>query len=100
MIGVVWRYVLASALAAGASTVVVGRALVPVLAASGVAGALARIAVNASLFAVFYLAAVILLHMSCEPLRRIAELLGDMVPPRRVHQAPAVIVGATAADGV
>jgi len=99
MVGVVWRYVLASALAAIASTVVV-RELPSVLAASGVSGALARIAVNASLFGGFYLAAVILLHMGCEPLWRIAELLGEMVPSRRVHQSRAVVVSPAAADGV
>jgi PST family polysaccharide transporter len=99
MIAVVWRYVLASALAAIASDVVV-RELPSVLAAPGVTGALARIAVKASLFGVFYLAGVILLHMGCEPLRRIAELLEDMIPSRRVHQGPAVIVGPASADGV
>jgi PST family polysaccharide transporter len=108
MIGVVWRYVLASALGAIASTLVV-REFPSVLAASGVTGALARIAVNTSLFGVFYLAAVILLHKGCEPLWRIAELLREMVPSSRVHQGRAVVVAASrgerlatpaAADGV
>jgi peptidoglycan biosynthesis protein MviN/MurJ (putative lipid II flippase) len=108
MIGVVWRYVLASALAAIASTVVI-REFPSVVAASGVTGAMARMTVNASLFGVFYVAAVILLHKGCEPLWRVAELLGEMVPSRRVHQGRAVVVVAshgerlatpTAADGV
>jgi hypothetical protein len=57
-------------------------------------------AINLSLFGVFYLAAVILLHMGCEPLWRIAELLGDMVPSRRVHQGRTVVVGPASANGV
>lgn len=99
MIAVVWRYVLASALAAGAVVAVV-RALPAVVAAPGIAGALARMAVNASLLGLFYLAAVVLLHMGCEPLWQIAELLGDLVPFRRVQQGRGVVVSPATADGV
>jgi O-antigen/teichoic acid export membrane protein len=91
MIGVVWRYLLASVLAAGASIAIV-QALPVVQAASGMAGALTRMAVNASLFGMFYLTAVILLHRGCEPLWRFAELLRDMAPSTRVHpDRPAVL---------
>jgi O-antigen/teichoic acid export membrane protein len=98
MIGVVWRYVLASALAAGACGAAV-RGFASALPASGVAGVMARMAVNASLFGLFYLAAVILLHRGCEPLRRITELLRDIVPSRRYPSADP-LAGVASAEGM
>ena len=62
--------------------------------AIGLIGTATRLSLNLtiSLFGMFYLTAVILLHRGCEPLWRFAELLRDMVPSTRVHpEQPAVL---------
>ncbi len=98
MVGVVWRYVLASAVA-GVACAFVLAGVPPLVHGAGVAGALVRIAVNTTVFTVFYVGTVIVLHSGLDPLQRIAQLLADMVPSltlsRRTLAAPA-----PSADGV
>jgi len=79
VLSAVWRYLVASVLAACASAGVIGQ--VPsLIAASGSVGAAARIATVSVLFGVFYISAVILLHGGCEPLYQVTRLLPDLIP--------------------
>ena len=80
IVGAVWKYLVASALGAGVSVLMLHE-MPAVVAATGVVGAIVRIAVVSTLFAVSYLCAVILLHRGCDPLRHIAGLLRDMLVP-------------------
>ena len=90
VIGAVWKYVLASALAGCASAVII-RGIPSLAAASGSMGAIGRIVVISVLFGALYLCAVILLHRGCAPLSQVAELLRDMVPWGRFSRSsPAV----------
>jgi PST family polysaccharide transporter len=90
VIGAVWKYVLASALAGCASAVII-RGIPSLAAASGAMGAIGRIVVISVLFGALYLCAVILLHRGCAPLSQVAELLRDMVPWGRFSRSsPAV----------
>jgi len=79
MIGAVWKYVLASALA-GCTSAMIIQGIPLLVAASGSLGAIARIVVISLLFGALYLGAVILLHGGCDPIRHVAALLHDMVP--------------------
>lgn len=82
VIGAVWRYVLASALA-GAFSAVIIHDLSPFAAAPGPLGAVGRIVVVTLLFSALYLGAVILLHRGFGPLAQVAGLLREMGPPTR-----------------
>jgi PST family polysaccharide transporter len=78
VVGAVWKYVLASALAGCASALIIHG--IPSLAmASGSMGAIGRIVVISVLFGVLYLCAVILFHRGCDPIRQVVALLHDMV---------------------
>jgi len=78
VIGAVWKYVLASALAGCASAVII-RGIPSLAVASGSMGAIGRIVVISVLFGALYLCAVILFHRGCDPIRHVAALLHDMV---------------------
>jgi O-antigen/teichoic acid export membrane protein len=80
VIAAVWKYVVGSVLAGGATAVIV-RALPWVTAAPGPMAALARVAGVSLVFAALYVAAVILLHRGCDPVRHVARLLRDMGAP-------------------
>ena len=79
LIASVWKYLLAAVLAGGASAWVI-REIPSLVTAPGSAGAAARIATISLLSGILYLAAVILLHGGCAPIRQITRLLPDMVP--------------------
>jgi PST family polysaccharide transporter len=84
VVGIVWRYVVASAAAAAGAAVIVRN--VPSLAeATGVDGSLARMAATCGVFGALYLASVIVLHRGYAPLARVAWLLRVMLvaPPAR-----------------
>jgi O-antigen/teichoic acid export membrane protein len=85
IIGAIWKYILAS-LFAGCASAVIMRQMTSVLAAESTFGAAVRLASTSFLFAVMYLAAVILLHGGVAPLYRFARLLPDMVPWARVSK--------------
>ena len=87
MIGAVWKYVLASAVAACACAAII-RAIPSLATASGTLGAIARIVMVFVLFGPLYLCAVILFHRGCDPLRRVARLLQELGLPTRDRRAP------------
>jgi O-antigen/teichoic acid export membrane protein len=82
ILATVWRYILASLVAGGASAVIIHE-IASLAVAPGVSGAFGRIVATSSVFAVLYLGAVILLHGGPEPLYRFARLLPDMLPGAR-----------------
>src|SRR5206468_3529208 len=71
VVGVIWRFVLASALAGGGAAVII-RGLPSFAANPGPVEAVARIVVVSSLFGALYLGAVILLHRGYAPLSQVA----------------------------
>ena len=86
MIGAVWKYLLASALA-GFATVVIIREIPSLVAALGPAGAVARIVITSLLFGALYLGAVVLLNRGCGPLHEVAGLLQDRRPLLRFSRS-------------
>jgi hypothetical protein len=81
IVSTIWRYVVASLIAGGASALVIRE--VPWLFSSPSAlFALVRILIISVLFSALYVVAVILLHGGPEPLYRFARLLPDLVPSR------------------
>ena len=94
LLGVVWQYVLASALAGGACLAVLH--FIPWYpTAAGASGALTRILTTSSLFCLLYLGAIALLHGAWTPLVEIAALLRD-VWPRRTLSVPSPVVATSA----
>jgi PST family polysaccharide transporter len=84
VVGVVWRYVVASAVAGAAAAAIVPG--IPSIAeATGIVGSLVRMAATGVVFGALYLGAVIVLHRGYAPLARIAWLLRVMLvaPPAR-----------------
>ena len=79
ILAVVWRYVLASLLAGGASAAIIHE-ISSLASAPGILGALARIVATSLVFVVLYIGAVIFFHGGPDPLYRIARLLPDMLP--------------------
>jgi O-antigen/teichoic acid export membrane protein len=79
VLAVIWRYVLASLLAAGASAAII-REMPSLVLVPGIPGALARIVIISSLLSVLYIGAVIILNGGPEPLYRFARLLPEMLP--------------------
>jgi O-antigen/teichoic acid export membrane protein len=86
VVAVVWKYVLASALAGCASAAII-REISPLVVAPGLLGALARIVTTSLLFSVLYIAAVIFLHGGPDPLYRFARLLPEMLPWARSRRS-------------
>ena len=79
IIAAVWKYVLASALAGGASALIIWE--IPSFAvASGPVGTIGQIVAALGLFGALYLCAVTLFHRGYEPIRRVARLVRDMGP--------------------
>ena len=81
IVGAVWKYVAASALAGVASAIIL-RQMPSLRSAPGWLGAVDRSVTASVLFAALYLGAVVLLHGSCDPLRQIVALVRDMLPSR------------------
>ena len=79
IIAAVWKYVLASALAGGASALIIWE--IPSFAvASGPVGTIGQIVAALGLFGALYLCAVTLFHRGYEPIRRVVRLVRDMGP--------------------
>ncbi len=93
VIAAVWKYLLASLLAGGASIGIVRR-LSYFVAASDSVGAVSHILMISLVFWTFYVIAVILLHRGLQPFYQVADVLRDMVPSGRLP-APAAAVPAT-----
>jgi PST family polysaccharide transporter len=77
VIGVVWRYVFASAVA-GAVTFLARRSFTALAGEPGWFGAALRIVCATVVFGALYLGAVVVLHGGTEPLRRILRLVGEL----------------------
>jgi polysaccharide transporter, PST family len=82
MLAVIWRYVLASLVAAIASYAVV-RAVPSLYGMVGAEGAICRILLSSSSFGILYLGAVAGLHGSFQPLINIARLFRDALPAKQ-----------------
>jgi O-antigen/teichoic acid export membrane protein len=81
IISTVWRYVVASMMAGGASALII-REVSWLLSSPSALFALARIVIISVLFSTLYVGAVILLHGGPEPLYRFGKLLPDLIPGR------------------
>ena len=79
VIAVVWKYILASALA-GVACALITRSLLSISAASSPVAAAARILIISLCFGGLYVGGVISLHRGCAPLYRVASVLRDVVP--------------------
>jgi O-antigen/teichoic acid export membrane protein len=77
VVGVVWRYVFASA-GAGAVTFFASRSFTALAKVPGGGGAALRIVCVTAVFGALYLCAVVILHGGTEPLRRILRLVGEL----------------------
>lgn len=75
--GAIWRYVIA-ALAAGFAVFFALQRVSWLHGASGISGAFSRIMLDTALFTVLYLGAVVLLHGSTAPIRRVGKLLREL----------------------
>jgi O-antigen/teichoic acid export membrane protein len=93
LIAAVWKYILASLLAGGASAAIIPR--LPSFAdASGSVLALVHLVTISILFVTLYLGAVILLHRGCAPLYQVARLLQEMMTRRRFSRLSPTLVTA------
>lgn len=77
VLATVWKYVVASALAASACTLII-RQFPSLLAISGALGGVMRMAVTTLVFGTLYLVVTIILHRGWEPLHQITRLLPDL----------------------
>jgi len=79
ILGAIWKYALASALA-GAASVWLVSLIHPFAAVPGVVGAMSRIVADSLVFLSLYIGAVFLLHGSWEPLGQVSRVLTEMIP--------------------
>ena len=77
IVSVVWRYILAS-LIAGLTTELILYKVVALSQAQGTRGAALRLGLVTAMFAFFYLAAIVVLHRSTEPLRILVKLFREV----------------------
>jgi O-antigen/teichoic acid export membrane protein/glycosyltransferase involved in cell wall biosynthesis len=77
VLSVIWRYVVASLVAASVTGIAMSQIL-SLARMPGVVGALSRIAVASTVVTLMYLGAVVLLHGGFEPLYQITRLLREM----------------------
>jgi len=78
MLKVIWRYILAS-LIAGLTVELILYKLVALSQIPGTRGAALRLVLVTAMFTCIYLAAIVVLHRSTAPLRRVARLFREMV---------------------
>jgi polysaccharide transporter, PST family len=88
VIQAVWRFVVASALAGGATAALLG-GTPAFLVEPGAVAALMRIAIVSSVFGALYLGAVILLHRGYAPLSQLSALIREMVPRTALSKSSA-----------
>ncbi len=86
VIGAVWKYALASALA-GYTAALVVHGSTSLATASGPMGAISRIVTTSALFGALYLCAVTFVHRGRAPFSQIAGLLRDMTPGGRFSRS-------------
>jgi O-antigen/teichoic acid export membrane protein len=97
ILATVWKYVVASLLAGGATAAIV-RMIPRLLAIPGGVGALARIATMGPLFLILYLGAVLLLHGGTQPIDTLLRLLPDMIPGKRWQASRPAEIAAVASQ--
>lgn len=92
----VWKYILASALAACACTLIV-RAIAPLAPASNAISTMIRILITSLVFGSLYVGAVICLHRGCTPLHQVAGLFRDLLPLTNLSRSsPSLVTGTVA----
>lgn len=94
MLAVVWKFVVASALAGCATALILGK-IPDVLAGPGRIDTIARIAMISVIFMILYVGTVIVLHRGCGPIYQIGRLVREMSPPGRFTKTSPVIVTAS-----
>ena len=85
VISVVWRYVVAAALALCLCALTI-RSLPSLGHTDGLIGGVIRIAALLLIFVIQYVGVAVLLHGGWEPLRQFARLLGDLAPRHKMRQ--------------
>jgi glycosyltransferase involved in cell wall biosynthesis/O-antigen/teichoic acid export membrane protein len=91
LLAAIWRYILASLLAGFVTSLMIRR-MPSVIGAVGAKGAAVRIVMGSLLLGLVYLTAVVILHLSLEPIYQMVGLLRDMAPWRKLPGSdPAVI---------
>ena len=86
MLAATWKFVLASALAACASALIMQR-VGAVFLGNGLAPTAARIAITSAGFSILYLGLVIVLHRGCAPLYQLARLVRGMAPAGKLQKS-------------
>jgi PST family polysaccharide transporter len=84
LLAAVWKYAMASLMAGWVTGITLRRLAFPEMPA-GAGAALEEIIVISIVFLILYLAAVIILHRGCAPLRQLGSLLLELAP---VSQTP------------
>jgi O-antigen/teichoic acid export membrane protein len=97
VLGVIWKYVLASILAGWGCAVIV-RGIPSLVTASGAIGSASRIATNSFLFGALYMVAVILLHRGCAPFYQLVGLLREMAPRGRLSKLSPAVAATSASN--
>jgi PST family polysaccharide transporter len=97
LIGAVWKFVVASALAGFATAVIIGE--IPLATQPDPLAALTRLLTGAAVFGALYLGAVILLHQGLAPLVQVGSLLRHMLPPGGFSKSPATAAPVPATVG-
>jgi PST family polysaccharide transporter len=95
VIGAVWKYVVACLLAGG-MVLWTSRAL----PSSWMQHVMERIGIISSMFAVLYIAAVVLLHRGWAPVKQVVALLQEFKPSRRIERRMASLATDAATDNV
>jgi PST family polysaccharide transporter len=92
LLGAVWRYLAASVIAGGACALTARQS--PLLGAPASAtAALAALVLVSVVFVSLYLAAVIVLHGGCAPLRQFQRLMGQLAPQRFRRRTAEAVAG-------
>jgi PST family polysaccharide transporter len=89
MLAVVWKFVVASALA-GCATALILRKIPDVLAGPGRIETIARIGMISVILLVLYVGIVIVLHRGCGPIYQIGRLVREISPPGRFSKVAPV----------
>jgi len=92
VISTVWRYVLASLVAGGASAMIVRRSAT-LVAVHGLGGAALRVVTDSTLFCALYIGLVIALHGGVAPLVRLWTVLAEVLPARHNARSSTQVSG-------
>ena len=93
MLAVVWKFVVASALA-GCATALILRKIPDVLAGPGRIETIARIGMISVILMILYVVTVIVLHGGCGPIYQIGRLVREISPPGRFSKVSPVTAAA------